>query len=203
MYAVVPQPLNSPEPDCSPSSLLSDVLLHSGVTVLRAPQLDLRLCHWLVLLLTHKDNNGRGMTILYQKNNMMHCTILSLISVLFGPCNPALVLLFRFLFLIYYIECTRLHCHFHIHYFENQFWIFQFSKAATTNWVDVGGEHKKANLPAVSPWHCIGVRNTLISFPISPLDSPSTKPFTDSHSPNPKEVRKNTGYFKNSLLLVT
>lgn len=38
------------------------------------------------------------MTILYQKNNMMHCTVLSLIDVLFGPCIPALVLLFCFAF---------------------------------------------------------------------------------------------------------
>lgn len=113
MYAVVSQPLNSPEPDYSPPSLLSDVL-HSGVMGFRAPQLDLRLCHWLVLLLTHKDNNGRGMTILYQKN-MMHCTVFSLWSVsFFCSCIPVLVLLFCFVF---FFKSTlsnvpRMHCHF-------------------------------------------------------------------------------------------
>lgn len=152
MYAVVSQPLNSPEPDYSPPSLLSHVL-HSDVTGFQAPQLDLCLCHWLVLLLTH---NGRGMTILYQKNMMMHCTVLSLIGVLIGPCYSSFSFNLFCFFLIHSTECTLNSLPFSLY--------SVFKKLQLQIELMFGGTSDgTTGESAVSPRFTL---NTLISFPI-------------------------------------
>lgn len=85
---------------------------HSGESGLRAPQLDLHLCHWLVFfLLAHKRQQRQGQTILY------HLTLLSLFLSHSDQCVLIIQLFFYHLvFLIHNIECTQVH-HFHIYYF--------------------------------------------------------------------------------------